>query len=434
MKRTLTRRTTLKTALLISLSFLICNVALAQTVPAYVSTNALLGWYPFSGNATNAFGTGKNGSVMGPVLTADRFGTVNSAYHFDGNLDHIVIDTFFFNNGWSNYSVSWWLKSDTLDNFNNFNNSQESFNTIPHNGVGVSFNWGHTGKYNIYVNSNPAIATWDIIGGGKTHDSARAHVWKHMVFTKQDDTVYSFYINGVLDTTCHRTLTASNYYCKFLFGNIDSSRGDEGFMGTLDDYGIWNRSLAACEVRRLYNSNAFSYLTSQPSSVSAAPGSTVTFTVIDTGSGLTRQWQENSGTGYVNLTNTGIYSGVTTNILTLTGVTSAMNNYKYRCVVGGAYTCVDTSGFGKLTLWPTAINNVSGNSKISIAPNPTSGEITITGAGKVDVKIYNSVGQLVQEVNQADKISIAELPAGVYLIKLMDEKGIVVYFDKVLKQ
>src|SRR4051812_21517064 len=92
-------KVTLTKLSLLVIALFLGSVATAQTVPAYISTNGLLGWYPFSGNANNAFGTGKNGTIMGPVLTTDRFGTANSAYHFDGNLDHIVIDTTCFNVG-----------------------------------------------------------------------------------------------------------------------------------------------------------------------------------------------------------------------------------------------------------------------------------------------------------------------------------------------
>ena len=53
------------------------------------------------------------------------------------------------------------------------------------------------------------------------------------------------------------------------------------------------------------------------------------------GSSVTIQWQvsTNGGANWSNLSNTGIYSGVTTRILTLSnGITTAYNGYRYRCV------------------------------------------------------------------------------------------------------
>ena len=46
----------------------------------------------------------------------------------------------------------------------------------------------------------------------------------------------------------------------------------------------------------------------------------------------TYQWQVDTGSGWINLSNGGIYSGATTGTLTLTGVIMAMTGYQYRCV------------------------------------------------------------------------------------------------------
>ena len=63
------------------------------------------------------------------------------------------------------------------------------------------------------------------------------------------------------------------------------------------------------------------------------PGTDVTFVAGLTGSNY--QWQVNNGTGYINLTNTGIYSGVNTASLKLLAPPTNMYGYKFRCVVNG---------------------------------------------------------------------------------------------------
>lgn len=63
------------------------------------------------------------------------------------------------------------------------------------------------------------------------------------------------------------------------------------------------------------------------------PGGNASFTAGVAGNSY--QWQVNSGTGFTNLTNTGIYSGVTTGTLSLTAALPTMYGYKYRCVVNG---------------------------------------------------------------------------------------------------
>jgi hypothetical protein len=59
--------------------------SLAQTVPNYVPSNGLVGWWPFNGNATDESINTNDGTVNGATLTADRFGNANSAYSFNGN-------------------------------------------------------------------------------------------------------------------------------------------------------------------------------------------------------------------------------------------------------------------------------------------------------------------------------------------------------------
>ncbi|WP_396212916.1 tandem-95 repeat protein, partial [Flavobacterium sp.] len=77
-----------------------------------------------------------------------------------------------------------------------------------------------------------------------------------------------------------------------------------------------------------------SVITAQPTDQSVAAGANATFAAtVTAGSGTTNyQWQvsTNGGSTWTNVTNAGIYSGATTATLTVTGVTSTMNEYRYR--------------------------------------------------------------------------------------------------------
>ena len=127
-----------------------------------------------------------------------------------------------------------------------------------------------------------------------------------------------------------------------------------------------------------------------PPAISANPGnSTVnsganaSFTVTATGTGLSYQWKVSSdgGTTYNNLTNTGIYTNVTTATLNLTGATSAVNGNLYQCVVSGSASPSATSTGATLTVNPPpAISANPGNSTVSSGGN-TSFSVTATGAG-----------------------------------------------------
>jgi len=112
-------------------------------------------------------------------------------------------------------------------------------------------------------------------------------------------------------------------------------------------------------------------VTTQPANQVSCVGSTATFTVGATGTGLTYQWQV-STTGcagpWTNLTNTAPYSNVTTATLTVSPVTLAMSGYAYRVIVNG--TCAPWNP-------PT---NVSNCAVLTVNPNPT---VAITPVGPV---------------------------------------------------
>lgn len=54
--------------------------------------SCLVAWYPFNSNAMDESGNGNHGIVLGPTLTADRFGLEDRAYYFDGVDDYIAVN------------------------------------------------------------------------------------------------------------------------------------------------------------------------------------------------------------------------------------------------------------------------------------------------------------------------------------------------------
>jgi len=59
---------------------------------AAITTEGLVAYYPFNGNADDQSGNGHDGTVYGATLTNDRFGVSSSAYSFDGIDDYICVD------------------------------------------------------------------------------------------------------------------------------------------------------------------------------------------------------------------------------------------------------------------------------------------------------------------------------------------------------
>lgn len=98
-------------------------------------------------------------------------------------------------------------------------------------------------------------------------------------------------------------------------------------------------------------------ISSQPSNTAASVGGSAVFSLTASGTGLTYQWQENQSGSWANVTDGGIYSGATTAILTLTGVTLAMNTWQYQCIVSGACAPSVTSTAVTLTVVTTAVGD-----------------------------------------------------------------------------
>ncbi len=242
---------------------LVCLLADAQ-LPNYVPTDGLIGWYPFNGNANDESGNGNNGSFTGsscnvcgtnqvtapPTTTEDRFNNVNSAYGFDNQLDFISVQNSSTLQLTNEYTISTWLNPSTLD-FGNFN-------------FGVILaKWGNTGdaSYQIRMGSDGKIM-YDTQNGSTTttllsSSSLNLNQWTNVLITQQLNSV-SIFINGSLDNqsssmnipiVSNSTVEIGRNYNQF------SNYANEGFIGTLDDIGIWNRVLTEEEIQNLYNAN-----------------------------------------------------------------------------------------------------------------------------------------------------------------------------------
>lgn len=70
----------------------------------------------------------------------------------------------------------------------------------------------------------------------------------------------------------------------------------------------------------------------QPANVTLCNSGNATFSV-NAANSTGNQWQLNDGSGWTNLTDNSIYSGTLTNTLLITGASTSMNNFQYRCVL-----------------------------------------------------------------------------------------------------
>jgi|GEM_PF-1834876 len=96
-------------------------------------------------------------------------------------------------------------------------------------------------------------------------------------------------------------------------------------------------------------------ITANPPNRTICAGNNTTFTVTATNA-TSYQWQVNTGSGFGNISNGGVYSNATTSTLNITGATAAMNGYTYRCVATGSASPTATSTAGTLTVDVVAAN------------------------------------------------------------------------------
>jgi len=148
---------------------------------------------------------------------------------------------------------------------------------------------------------------------------------------------------------------------------------DNNFVGDAEDYGVYISS-SVCNPPAV---------TSHPVNRTICQSTNTTF-VVATTDAVSYQWQENSGSGFNNITNGGVFTGATLATLTITGATVGMNGNTYRCVVTGACAPTATSNSASLTV--NATNTASAaSSSPTLCINTLMTDITHTTTGAIGI-------------------------------------------------
>jgi hypothetical protein len=162
----------------------------------------------------------------------------------------------------------------------------------------------------------------------------------------------------------------------------------------------------------------------QPLNDTAEFATNAIFVVQNIGSGANYQWQINIGTGFVDLSNFGSYTGANNDTLFVSNVNMGMNNYGFRCIVSDG-NCSEISEFAQLVVTNVTSLNLNNNKPtLTIYPNPTTNNINIEisrdqiGKQFVLIDVNGSVvySCILDQVNKV--ISIANLANGIYWGKI----------------
>jgi Concanavalin A-like lectin/glucanases superfamily len=229
---------------------------LAFTVHAQNSlTNGLVAYYPFSGNANDAVGT-NNGIIHGGVtLTADRAGSYNSAYLFNGVDGYINVGSPAGTNPTYLSEVAWVkiisreaapeIPSPAEDII--ISKRQESLGVANGAGwpeLGVVSSGPNTGEGVISVAAD--YYTDDCIGT----QAIATNVWFCICEVCSNGT-YQLYLNGSLEGIAVDSHPLTSFDEMHL---MNGGAWATFCNGVLDDVRIYNRPLSANEVAQLYNS------------------------------------------------------------------------------------------------------------------------------------------------------------------------------------
>ena len=268
---------TMKKHLLI-LATALLSISTFSQIPTYIPANGLVGWWPFNGNANDESGNGNHGTVNGATLTADRFGNANMAYSFDGVDDYLIMNA-------SNHYVNTNL---TISAYINPSTFQEV--KFIEMGSQSSANWC------LYTQNNLAIGFRKNAGCSNYNQNqfltpVAPSIWKHVVLVTNANES-KLYLDGVILQTLPSTPFDSSCPLSNLYIGLDILIQQEFWAGKIDDIGIWNRALTACEIQNLYQSqvNYVSQAISAGADQSICAGDNVT---LSGAGGSNYQWNNN---------------------------------------------------------------------------------------------------------------------------------------------
>jgi len=242
--------------------FLLISSLVSAQIPSYVPVYGLQCYYPFNGNGNDAGSLSNHLTNNGAVLTTDRFGTPDAAYSFNGSSQYLIRNTPSFTfNPTSTFTVSLW---------HNRNTSSVVGIPIMHatNAAG-NFIWiFQTGATNMQFGTNKQQSAWIW-----AQSTSTTNVWTHivLVYNAGAMTLYKDNVAVATGTFNHTGVTSAT-----LPLYIGRGIGGSYFNGKIDDIGIWNRCLSACEINDLFNaSNSLTTVSAGPD-LYACNGGTVT--------------------------------------------------------------------------------------------------------------------------------------------------------------
>ena len=220
-------------------------------------SDGLIAEYLFEWNANDTGPNNYNGTLYGATLTSWKNNESDSAYHFDGQDDGIVLNSMVEAISTWEYGVSMWVNIDDL------NSQLWIHGDSRYKG---SFFFGLNPYFRLGIWTNDTLTLSQKIGSSwyKTQSQGilPTQEWMHIVATHSKETRQdTLYINGEQVNT---STTSSNWdYVSYLTSQHENSLwarkygagypNTNFFKGILDDVRIYNKNLTPEKVQDLYN-------------------------------------------------------------------------------------------------------------------------------------------------------------------------------------
>ncbi|MDG2214209.1 MAG: immunoglobulin domain-containing protein, partial [Verrucomicrobiota bacterium] len=350
--------------------------------------NSLVAHFPFNGSAEDISGYENNGTVRGATLVADRNGTANSSYAFDGTDDDILIGDTGFPMGNSARTIAGWARIDT----NATGDNTLLFYGSPTEGMGFKLDANGHGNLEASV-PGEGNGTFELEANRNIRDGQ----WYHVAFSYDGNGTARLYIDATLEAN------ATNWVMN------TSARADGDYNVIVTNGAGESISSGLATVTVVYPPT----ITAQPGPTdrNATSGSSTSYTVVAGGTApFTYLWQKDNNGTFTDL-------NATSATLNLTNLQLEDN---------GTYRVVATNPFGAATSNP--VHLTVGDAPV-IAAHPQN-VVAATGAS-VKFEVQASGPGPLSYLWFKDGTPIADTNASHYMISNVPTDGNATYRVKV---
>lgn len=204
-----------------------------------VSAIGLKAYWKLDGNAIDQVINGNNGVLYNATPTADRWGNAGKALHFSSENDSVYFPTSFYTNPNSNFTISFWLKTNSFGRMQPVNMNDSGLFLV---NLNLVLN---------YLQSSVA-ALWNGPGNNimefGTEGEFNDNKWHNILLTR-NDTVLRLYKDGILKSSINYSQPIS------INRAITLSGRSFPFDGDLDEFTIYNRGFSQADVDTIATNN-----------------------------------------------------------------------------------------------------------------------------------------------------------------------------------